>query len=314
MMRNARTLSFVFVFLVMLTVSCGRQPERVVASSEQPKPNLVIVEFFKNHPLIDDFWVIKTPPMGGRDTKLLTQLGNDARNETAKIELAIQQYSSVNPLTMEIAAQFPNLKRMIYLRNGNVVQPGLTEEEIEKAGFKLLFLPGDQLMGDEHPSSVYYEHRFGAVMIAALRWPEPVIAGLAFHELGHALRHSQGATSATAPANSDWFIAEEVEMHELETEVLDAATAKGYTKWLDKVLARNPDVSPLSLMYRVTMAEWQELDTLLRSNRCGRYVASHVISQATVALAFRSIDQRSAGSAREKIKAYRQITREPLFK
>ena len=240
-MRSLVLLVIAFLF------GCGKAatPTSAIVVA---KPNEVMITFFERHPVTDSFWVVNTPVSAIQDEYFLVQLGRRVREQTLRIKSALARYQGVNPLSRAIARMFAELKPMVYLRDGDIVQPGMTAQELQAPGFKLIYIPGDQIIKSEHPSPLYYNRQFGAGMIGAINWPDAILAGVVFHDFGHALRPALSSASAGASAESDLFIGEEVEMHELETLVFDAAISGGYVRWLDEVLSRNKEAkTPLDV-------------------------------------------------------------------
>ncbi|MDP3794454.1 MAG: hypothetical protein Q8R13_00800, partial [bacterium] len=140
-----------------------------------------------------------------------------------------------------------------------------------------------------HPSALYYNHAWGAVMMLGLAWPEKVFAGLLFHELGHRLRHlTEKAPSALAPPGSSLHTQEELDMHALEDAVFDAATEGKYGKYIEAFIAKNRRVRNVyQLISRLTLDDLHALDALLGCERCGPSIARLLAAQYLVSVGTR---------------------------
>lgn len=163
------------------------------------------------------------------------------------------------------------------------------------------------------PNSLYYRSEWGAVMVDSVQWTDTFLAALAYHEMGHALRHQvDRAPSATAPGDSDLWIGEEVEMHELEHQVLDAAVQGRFNQLLDGIIDRTPAAATPVLEYRaladtISREDWQAFDNLFGLQGAGKRTTSIHCAQFLISLGFRYIERNTpeADRRRRQIEFYR---------
>ncbi len=107
----------------------------------------------------------------------------------------------------------------------------------------IVFVPFNEVVagGNRFPSPLYYTSDLGAVSMYALRAPDAILAALLIHEFGHRLRHVEHAPSSSARQNTNLWIAEEVEMHELEHEVLDFFSEGRLSALYESIRQRSSD-------------------------------------------------------------------------
>ncbi len=149
-----------------------------------------------------------------------------------------------------------------------------------------------------HPATLYYSREWGALMLAGLEYPEPVLAGLLYHELGHAYIHQiLKAPSANAQEGSDAYNQEEVQMHDFESQIYDRASEGKFFKRIDAILARYPKaVSYKEVVLHLTPFDIQQLDLALGCEKCGPTLASPMLAQYCFAIGSRWIDKNTADS------------------
>lgn len=109
----------------------------------------------------------------------------------------------------------------------------------------------------------FYDPGWRAFFMAALKlsdetWYGAIIA----HELWHAKRHREGATSATALSLSDLWVAEELEAHNVESKVLDARTKGAYRNQLRVIVTHRAARSIKKFLASVEASDIGELDRL----------------------------------------------------
>lgn len=254
----------------------------------------------------DLWWFTKPPtiPDGLEQAARLIQ----SRKEL--IERMVQKYRLTAPLALRIAESFPKFRVSIYAGDHSVSVFGQeSKTTLDAKNLEIAFIPASNAAN--HPSSLYYKREWGTVMMMGVEYPEPVFAALFFHEAGHALYDQKDHNpSATAPIHSNLWLEEEVIMHELEQQILDAASGRKFSRQLDEIIARFPKAQQTKnfreIILAMTLEDFQALDHSIGCERCGPRLAAPLAAEYMLAVAFRVLNQHQT-SLGEKIAAYRWI-------
>jgi len=294
-------MAIIVVVLIVVAISwgypkyLGYQQEKVEKTFERQYKSFIL----DRSP--DNWWLLQAPKIGVVPTKEEIQK-IDAR--VAKIEEKFQRYAEVSPLSKRIASQFKELFVSILTEEGVSVSNSLQKEEVLKQpDIEICFIAANIFR--QHPNAVYYSRQRRSLMIAGVEWPETVFAGMLFHEAGHALFDIvDHAPSASANPRSNSYISEEIVMHELEIQVVDAATGGAFLQEIDKIIQRTPAKTPQDLVYRASLSNWQRLDEIMGATTAGPIVSDINSAQYDIALAFRFIEKRGGGRS-GKVAFYR---------
>ncbi len=218
---------------------------------------------------------------------------------------ALEKYRNVSPLAKQIAERFSNFS--VSLAQGGhtmTITPGTKDsqaiKELQQAKMEVCFVPRTEK--GMHPSSLYYKKEWEAVVIYGIKWPKKVFPALLYHELGHGLASKESWPSSMAPDGSRSYASEEVQMHDVEDKVLDAATNGEYHAKLNSLLERTKPRDWRSAVYGLTLADLKELDNLLGCTNDDAEVANIIAVQYQLSLGFRFIE-RSAMEKAEQDKA-----------
>ncbi len=246
----------------------------------------------------DHWWFTAFPPPPEQPEQYAATVERVAAIE-AKAHSLLQRYAGTTDLSQAIADAFPRLHVMVYTQGMSVrLTQALTPEEAlpPPNSLELCIIPQHEI--GAHPNLLYYKPEWKALMVAAVDWPDAVFAALLFHELGHALRHRQGAPSATAPPNSDAYVDEEVEMHELEAAVLIAASQGQFASSIKAVIARAAPVVdwPVAL-HQLELGDLRQLDQTIGADRAGQRVTSVMATQYLLTFGLWAIPQRPTDAA-----------------
>lgn len=205
------------------------------------------------------------------------------------IRSSVKKFARVSLATNLIAGRFSDYQVTYSTGFGSMaIQRGGAPVAPKKQRLEVCFY-AEQEKG-QHPGLLYYRTEWQAVMVAAIAWPEKVFAALLYHELGHALAHQQGKPSATAPSNSDSWTEEEVTMHTIEADVLNAVSGGQYYAKITAILRRPGVKSPGEAFLRVTIEDLKEFDRMFESERGGPELASIMVAQHLLTVGFRAID------------------------
>src|SRR3989338_6200802 len=129
------------------------------------------------------------------------------------------------------------------------------------------------------------------------------------HALGHLIDHS---ASSTAPMKSDVWCSEEVTMHELEHQVLDAAAGGKLTALIDGIIGRtaatrHPVARIEATFASVTDADLEAYDDLFGIRKAGTETSGIYLAQFLASLGLRLADRLYPEDERQpaKIALYR---------
>ena len=305
----------VLLVLVGLTLfsSLSWRPPPAPSWEERVAASVQLIQGFANRKPPDRWWLETMPDLASSESQLALMATTDAVQ--AKIHRLLGQYRSVSALAGEIATVFPQSWVSIYNRGitqalvrGDPTQPFSPSPE----AIEICFIPHDQRSHGRHPSHFYYHAAFRGLMLSALEFPDRVMAGLLFHELGHALRHRQGAASATAPSDSEAYAQEEVEMHALEADVFNAVSAGRYYALLDAVVDRPPlAADEREAIVKLTASDLAALDEALGASGCGTAVANALTAQYAFSVGLRYVQRNCPEAERptRSVQLYRWFAR-----
>lgn len=313
-------LGMLVVTALLLLISKGTSNKPIKASSPvqqvtstqtvQNPYDRVVEEYFKIHGHADEYWLF-----GNEEFK--EQIARTKKwGENA--EQLLSKYVGVSVLAREIRERFTSL-HISEFRDGIAVTNFISNEEAEehvenpgserKLEVSIVPIIQRQKYQGTFPSNLYYRSEWGAVMVTGVVIPDVFLAALLYHEMGHALRHRQGAPSSTAPANSDIWIWEEIEMHELEHHVLDSAVGGQLSKLYDEILARRSSDTDL-ISRHVKIDDLIRFDQMFNLEKTGRELVGVYLAQFETGLRLRAVNiqKLDEGSKRKKkIEVYRQI-------
>ena len=138
--------------------------------------------------------------------------------------------------------------------------------------------------------------------------PDVFLAAVLYHEMGHALFDKRGTASSSAPALSDYWVNEEVVMHELEGQVLDAASEGKLARLYDAILARTPPPASFQdIIGAITDDDLLEFDRIFGLEQEPERLASIYLAAFEIGLLFRAVDEFCPEAVRlhKKVTAYR---------
>jgi hypothetical protein len=222
----------------------------------------------------------------------------------------ISKYHNTSELSNSIARSFIDLSPTVWTPQGSMMtykdeHPSMITSH--ENTLELCYIPYVHIQS--HPATLYYSHEWRALILAGLEYPEPVLAGLLYHELGHAYIHQiLKASSANTPEGSDAYNQEEVEMHDFESQIYDRASEGKFFKCIDTILARYPKaVSYKEVVSHLTPFDIQQLDLALGCEKCGSTLANTMLAQYCFAIGSRWIDKNTSDNepkTRQKIAMY----------
>ena len=269
------------------------------ASSKQ-KIGFVIDQYLRMHTQYSDsWWLRRVSPTNPMPTISMTE------NYKSLIQSALERYASVSPLAGSIAKSFPVKHISIFHRGSSVVFAMGEVPQILPGSQEICFIP--QAQSKPHPSALYYKSDWGALMISAISYPSKVFAALVFHELGHVKSHKiDKAKGAFAKHGTNDWIEEEVVMHELEADILNAASNGEFYEYIDRLVGGASSYQ--DAISRVRLKDLQKLDKIIGCVECGFQVSNLMIAQYFMSIGMRHFKQvRVADEHRKRIELYRFV-------
>ncbi|MDD4333472.1 MAG: hypothetical protein PHT51_05185 [Patescibacteria group bacterium] len=258
----------------------------------------ILSDYLSKHPNTETWWLKNVDPRKLDEFLELTQ------SKTRHLAELVQRFGNVSPLSVRIAKHFKLFHLTVY-NHGMSFSINKADEMPPEDALEICFVPLDQ--DKEHPSAFYYRAEWKALMLSSVECPDPIFAPLLFHELVHALHHLvDKAASATAPPDSDLYVAEEIEAHELEAEILNAATNNRFYRHIDELLKRSGAHNFQEAIFAVTAKDLEKIDAITGGNTCSQKIASLAISQYLAVIGLRQIN-KEGGQLTEKIQLYRWL-------
>lgn len=300
-----------------------RAPEGFRPPSTQPMVDWQNA-YLNLHKQADTYWVT-----GHERSEVIEQMkieSTKVKEHGDRLRDLLIRYKDTNDLSRRIYGEFNDFRIMIFA-NGSSRSLTLATSTKELKPFdpsqiEICYIPASQVNhASLFPNNCYYRKEWSAVMMRAINMPEEMMIAIFYHELGHALRHRvDKAPSATAPPHTDEYIREEVEMHMLELEVMDAATNGAFTDLLDNIIDRtwpNPPgyFSPriYATVNNVTAQDLVAYDRMFKLASAGQSMISVATFQFKLSLLFRITDRFAPPENRKEVKInlYRWVTGTP---
>lgn len=279
----------VLIFTVLLTGGCPHSKQTVVTipsdttkeevaipqAAPEPSPEKVTdtTADARVEQLLQAWWLKSTPIYGRAED---AWVADRLFAERQRVYDALKSYQHVSPLAKEVYATYYGHLSVGWLdstKDLSIHQPG------EEVRGKLIFVPLDQ-NPERFPMSIIYSEVVGGVVVHGYTIPDTLLAGIMFHELGHALWEDTGKHNVPLPLmdtdpNPDVFkrltkeeqasiAQEEIEMHTLEATVFDAATKGAFGKFIsDLVDQLGTSTTWSGAIQSVTAQQYEEVNAIL---------------------------------------------------
>lgn len=231
---------------------------------------------------------------------------------TEQTEKAYQSLKDMNPLTRKIYGAYQHFA-ITEFYNGASMLVELTTKGIETrmhaikhGGIEICLIPENQFQKyrNQFPSTLYYRAEWNAVMAVAIEVPLPFRVALMYHELGHAYKRvTEHAPSVHAPANSDWLIDEEFQMHELEYQILVLMSRGKLEELFEEIVRRGTEVP----MDAITKNDLDRFDQMFGLEKTGRDMAGIYFASFLMGLGFHAASQDPAERRLQLIGYYRNL-------
>lgn len=233
---------------------------------------------------------------------------------TEQTEEAYQSLKDMNQLTRKIYGAYQHFA-ITEFYNGASMLVELTTKGIEtrmhaiKHGeIEICLVPENQFQKyrNQLPSKLYYRTDWNAIMVVAIEVPLPFRVALMYHELGHAYKRVvEHAPSAHAPANSDSFIDEELQMHELEYQILVLMSKGKLEELFEEIVRREP-----RWWDAITKNDLDRFDQMFGLEKTGRDMASSYFATFLMGLGFHAASQDPAERRLQLSGYYRSLSRQ----
>lgn len=157
-----------------------------------------------------------------------------------------------------------------------------------------------------HGSYLAYDREWRALLMPAIDFADRGwFDALVIHEMHHGLCLKRNLPSSHAPTLSNAWISEELQAHELESRVLDEATAGRYFHRLGEIIKRSKSQSLDDFLVGLTAADVRSLDELFAP--AGKLEGALRTAQYVLNLSLTWIDSRGGRTSAAKVRAYRAL-------
>lgn len=249
----------------------------------------------------DAWWFTSAEIQGSEE---IDQFIRRADTIVSSITTALNRHKKLSPLAGAIAARFTGFRVSVFNRGGSIWFSHDDEGTAQKLEVCFYARPYAPAM----PATAYYRREWGALMLAGMEWPDRVFPAIVLHELGHAHYAVEGRVSATAPPWSDEYADEEIAMHELEADVLNAESGGAYFREIDMTTARHPVSHFYDALLTLTADDLKALDASVGATHAGAGVSGVLVAQHLTAVGLRYINARTKDET-EKLRLKRELYR-----
>lgn len=213
----------------------------------------------------------------------------------------LREYADHNDWTRKIFGEFQDFSPSLYQGTQSLIITQTT---------KLLSLEVSLVSGEFAArtnfdmQAMFYRQDWQAIVAMAMDMPRCLTLATMYHEMGHAYKHKvEHAASATAPPTSNLYVAEEIEMHELEKTLLERCTQGKKAELHNKILDRaGSAASYQAAIAAITPQDLDEYDAILNAQNAGGKLTGLYIAGLMVDLGTEWIDRHVPAGDRAKAK------------
>lgn len=264
--------------------------------------------YFAKHNTPDVFWL-----KGDEDSsevRLLTLQWKD------RIRTLMSKYKDISPLSQRIWKEFESFRVSMFFQGSSreFLVGKISDYPNYPNILEVCVVPQNEM---NHPtllsSTLYYRKEWGAVMVRAIDFSDEFYAAWMYHEMGHALRARVDKVN-DRPRSDDW-VWEEIEMHELESQILNEMSQGSFNKLQDRIIDRVESKGFTSAhaasvaSKSMTQEDLDVFDRMFHLEGIGKKASSIALGQLMLSIRFRYIDLQSPVNERRnrKIQAYRRM-------
>jgi hypothetical protein len=265
--------------------------------------------YFREKAKVPEIWWLSDLPLNPEDGAFVQKM----LDREKLVKNTLDRFRKVSPLAEQIHAKFGTFAVSVFLRGNASITIGQVSQ-IKQAGVEICFVAKNEAKLLEKsinaPSSLYWRSDWG-MFVNAVEMPYSVFAGLLYHELGHGIRHPVShAGKGYFKPGSDEYVAEEIEMHALETLVFSEASGGSFGKIIDEILSRNPKaLNTTDVLAGITLSDLVRFDISIGADKAGLETSQLLFAHYMIAVGTAHCDLRSAG-IQEKILMFRWLHRE----
>jgi len=206
----------------------------------------------------------------------------------------LQRHAGTTPLCTELSSQYNNVFMAMFWEADSIWYDVWQNPNPGPNTIRVSMVPWEMR---KHPvtNNFNFVYNSGYVLTSAAQFPEPLFAGLLMHEIGHAYRDEVKKSDHNL-ATSNPIAAEEVEMHTMEIEVIDAESRGQYLRLVNRIIDRVPknhnfEEWRYNVLNTITLTDLFNLDTVLGTERSHYQVVKSGVSGLLRAIQFTMIDR-----------------------
>lgn len=240
--------------------------------------------------------------LDGLDEMTATEQINGFKRRLRQLK---EQYADVTPLAKQIHEQFHDFYVEVFWNAQGVVPDRLEQTPVGEHVPLIALVPRDMVLHPAlHRNNFIYKRSVRGITITAIDWSDPVLASLFYHELGHAYRHQvTRVQEKDADFSDEEAVAEEVEMHTLQSRILSVATNGRFEQLLDRIIDRAPAQEftsrRIAVYNGVTLADLGEMDRILGIETAGDQTTRAHLGGFIVLLGLRLGERSFTGEAQQ---------------
>ena len=221
------------------------------------------------------------------------------------IDRAVRKYENLSANTKAIANRFHDILTSVWDGHQATTlrkQDGSLEEI--HTNFVIICFVGRNTADREHVYMPMWNTSKGFMTIPAINTPEPMLAAMIYHELGHAKRHNKVDGKPPAKFDSYESYAEEVMMHELGGSILNAESNGKYYALLDEIGSRFDSAQSFKgAIAMITEEDCVKLDRMFDCTNT-RLPSSILLTQAILEIGFRYCEKHTP-DMEKKVEVYK---------
>ncbi len=282
---------------------------KTVSSPSGQKVHALETAYFREKAKVPEIWWLSDLPINPEDGAFVQKM----MDREKLVKNTLDRFRKVSPLAEQIHTKFGTFAVSVFLRGNASITIGQAHQ-IKQAGVEICFVAKKQAgileKSINAPSSLYWRSDWG-MFVNAVEVPYSVFAGLLYHELGHGIRHPVSLTGKGyfTPDSSE-YVAEEIEMHRLETLVFNEASGGIFEKTIAEIMLRNPKALHVTeVMAGVTLDDLGKLDRSIGADKAGLETSQLLFAHYMIAIGTAYSDLKSLGIM-EQISMFRWLNQE----
>ncbi len=256
-------------------------------------------------PATNHWWmttnVIPTDPMTVRMVE----------RQLAILAQSLEASRHASPLAEAVASNYSGFFASVYDHgHATVVGTNAASRKDHTNQQEICFFAKSDYRRETFASCMYYDKATRTLMVAGIDWPEPFLSAVLMSELGHAMRYP---SPLHYKMKSPEWLAEQLEMHALEADVLNYRTSGKYYAAIERMVDRRMSVksitNPRDFIESIFLADLKELDVVIGAFDRDRPMRDMSVAQHYITLTSHFIDRKRLPDAdKQKSDYYRYVT------